>query len=71
VAPPISRLRQVAKALPHAGQYDAPAGFLMAMLRRIPKRTDAVEWGGWRFVVVDVDSHRVDQVLITQQAAAG
>ena len=51
---------------PYAGQYDTLAGFLMVMLRRIPRRTDQVEWGGWRFEVVDVDSHRVDQVLITR-----
>ncbi len=51
---------------PHQGQYDTLAGFLMVMLRRIPKRTDVAEWGGWRFEVVDVDSHRVDQVMITR-----
>lgn len=50
---------------PHAGQYDTLAGFLMVMLRRIPRRTDVVEWEGWSFEVVDVDSHRVDQVMIT------
>ncbi len=49
---------------PQAGTYDTLAGFLMVMLRRIPRRTDVVEWG-WRFEVVDVDSHRVDQVMIT------
>ncbi|WP_368855721.1 transporter associated domain-containing protein [Proteus mirabilis] len=46
------------------------AGFLMVMLRRIPRRTDVVEWEGWRFEVVDVDSHRVDQVMITRGARA-
>ncbi|MCV2355544.1 hemolysin family protein [Paucibacter sp. B2R-40] len=51
---------------PHAGQYDTLAGFLMVMLRRIPKRTDQVVWEGWRFEVVDVDSHRVDQVMIAR-----
>ncbi|MBY0368866.1 MAG: HlyC/CorC family transporter [Proteobacteria bacterium] len=55
---------------PHAGQYDTLAGFLMVMLRRIPRRTDVVEWEGWRFEVVDVDSHRVDQVMITRGARA-
>lgn len=54
---------------PHPGQYDTLAGFLMVMLRRIPKRTDVVEWSGWRFEVVDVDSHRVDQVMIESVAA--
>jgi len=57
-------------SLPHAGQYDTLAGFLMVMLRRIPKRTDHVIWEGWRFEVVDVDSHRVDQVMITRVPAA-
>lgn len=55
---------------PHAGQYDTLAGFLMVMLRRIPKRTDHVQWEGWRFEVMDVDSHRVDQVMITRVSAA-
>lgn len=58
------------EAWPHAGQYDTLAGFLMVMLRRIPKRTDHVQWEGWRFEVMDVDSHRVDQVMITRVSAA-
>lgn len=56
---------------PHAGSYDTLAGFLMSMLRRIPRRTDVVEWDGWRFEVVDVDAYRVDQVMITPVAPAG
>lgn len=55
---------------PQAGQYDTLAGFLMVMLRRIPRRTDRTEWQGWRFEVMDVDSHRVDQVMITRADAA-
>ncbi|MBV8124216.1 MAG: hypothetical protein JO370_09050, partial [Paucibacter sp.] len=31
---------------------------------------DHVYWEGWRFEVMDVDSHRVDQVMITRQAPA-
>ena len=41
----------------------------MVMLRRIPKRTDQVVWEGWCFEVVDVDSHRVDQVMIARVVA--
>ena len=52
--------------LPHQGQYDTVAGFLMVMLRRIPKRTDSVAWGGFKFEVLDVDSYKIDQVLITR-----
>lgn len=57
-------------AMPHPGQYDTLAGFLMVMLRRIPRRTDQVTWSGWCFEVVDVDSHRVDQVMIRRVAPA-
>jgi CBS domain containing-hemolysin-like protein len=63
--------------LPHQEEYDTLAGFLMVMLRRIPRKTDAVEWGGFRFEVMDVDSFKIDQVMVsrlvptaTAQAAA-
>jgi CBS domain containing-hemolysin-like protein len=54
--------------LPQRGQYDTLAGFLMVMLRRIPRRTDCVSWGGYRFEVMDVDSYRIDQVMVTPAA---
>ncbi len=55
--------------LPLQEDYDTLAGFLMVMLRRIPKRTDAVEWGGYRFEVMDVDSYKIDQVMVTRLSA--
>lgn len=58
--------------LPRRGQYDTLAGFLMVMLRRVPRRTDAFAWNGFRFEVMDVDSSRIDQVMVTRvQAPAG
>ncbi len=65
---PIADVQRVLEldALPHADQYDTLAGFLMEMLRRIPKRTDAVIWEGFRFEVMDVDSYRIDQVMVTR-----
>ncbi len=54
--------------LPHADEYETLAGFLMVMLRRVPKRTDCVNWGDYTFEVVDVDNHRVDQVLVSRKA---
>ena len=56
--------------LPQRGQYDTLAGFLMVMLRRVPRRTDCVTWRGHRFEVMDVDSYRIDQVMVTQLADA-
>ncbi|MEO8935349.1 MAG: hemolysin family protein [Burkholderiaceae bacterium] len=58
------------EALPHADQYETLAGFLMVMLRRVPKRTDSVNWAGYKFEVMDVDSHRIDQVMVTRGVAA-
>jgi CBS domain containing-hemolysin-like protein len=55
--------------LPHADEYETLAGFLMVMLRRVPRRTDTVSWGGFTFEVMDVDSHRIDQVMVTRGGA--
>jgi len=52
--------------LPHQSDYETMAGFLMVMLRRIPRRTDSVTWGGYRFEVMDVDSYKIDQVMVTR-----
>ncbi len=54
------------EALPHGEEYETLAGFLMVMLRRVPKRTDTVNWGGYKFEVLDVDSYRIDQVMVTK-----
>ena len=56
-------------SLPHDDEYETLAGFLMFMLRRIPKRTDSVSWGGFRFEVMDVDSYKIDQVMVTRESA--
>ncbi|WP_088958900.1 hemolysin family protein [Variovorax sp. HW608] len=52
--------------LPHREEYETLAGFLMVMLRRVPKRTDSVTWAGYTFEVMDVDSFRIDQVMVTR-----
>jgi len=52
--------------LPHAEDYETLAGFLMVMLRRVPRRTDSVTWGGFKFEVLDVDSYRIDQVMVSR-----
>ncbi|WP_353366021.1 hemolysin family protein [Acidovorax sp. FG27] len=53
-------------SLPHADEYETLAGFLMVMLRRVPRRTDSVNWGGYKFEVLDVDSYRIDQVMVSR-----
>ncbi|MEN9418160.1 MAG: hypothetical protein RI988_1780 [Pseudomonadota bacterium] len=45
------------------GRYNTLAGMIMLLLGRLPRTADHVEWGGWRFEVVDLDGKRVDKVL--------
>ena len=52
--------------LPEEENYETAAGFIMFMLRKIPKRTDYVEFDGFKFEVVDIDHYRIDQLLVTQ-----
>lgn len=54
--------------LPQPEDYETLAGFLMVMLRRVPRRTDRVQWEGYSFEVMDVDSYRIDQVMVTRLA---
>jgi CBS domain containing-hemolysin-like protein len=58
-----------ADTMPQRERYETLAGVHMALLRRVPRRTDCSEWGGFRFEVLDVDGLRVDQVLVTRLVA--
>lgn len=53
-------------ALPDSETYETVAGFMMYMLRKIPKLTDRFEFEGYRFEVIDVEQHRIDQILVTK-----
>jgi putative hemolysin len=50
------------------GRYNTLAGMIMLLLGRLPRTTDTVEWGQWRFEVVDLDGKRVDKVLVSRVA---
>lgn len=52
--------------MPEEETYETMAGFMMYMLRKVPKLTDKVEYDGYRFEVIDVDMNRVDQILVTK-----
>jgi putative hemolysin len=51
------------------GRYNTLAGMVMLLLGRLPRTTDAVDWEGWRFEVVDLDGKRVDKVLVSRADA--
>ncbi|WP_337881645.1 hemolysin family protein [Rheinheimera sp.] len=51
---------------PDEENYETIAGFMMYMLRKIPKRTDFVIYQNYKFEVVDIDSYKIDQLLVTR-----
>ncbi len=53
-------------AFPNQENYETMAGFIMYLLKKIPKRTDYVEYAGYKFEVVDIDNYRVDQLLVSK-----
>lgn len=42
-------------------------GFVMTLLDRVPQAADTLEWEGLNLEVMDMDGHRVDKVLITDE----
>ncbi len=67
-ATPVEDLERVFgfDSLPEDETYETAAGFMMYMLRKIPKLTDKVVYGGYKFEVIDVDMNRIDQILVTK-----
>jgi putative hemolysin len=51
------------------GRYNTLAGMIMLLLGRLPATADSVEWGDWRFEVVDLDGKRIDKVLVERRSA--
>jgi len=51
---------------PDDDQFETIAGFLMYVLRKVPRPTESVDHGGFRFEVLDVDHHRIDQLLVSR-----
>lgn len=51
---------------PNPVGYETLSGFIMYMLRKIPKKTDFVVFDGYKFEVVDIEGHRINQLLVTK-----
>jgi CBS domain containing-hemolysin-like protein len=46
------------------GPYETLAGFLLSRLGHIPVAGESIEDNGWEFTVMEVDRHRIEQVLV-------
>ncbi len=57
------------ESFPDDSNYGTIAGFIMFSLRKVPKLTDAVTHAGYKFEVVDIENHRIDQLLVTRLPA--
>ena len=44
--------------------FDTLAGFILHQLKRIPHSGDKLNWKGFSFEIIDMDSHRIDKVLV-------
>ena len=45
--------------------FETLAGFVLALLGRIPGVGDAAHWEGWTFRVMDMDGRRIDKLQVT------
>ncbi len=48
------------------GIYNTVAGLVMAISGELPAQADVVEFGEWRFEVVDLDGRRIDKLLVSR-----
>jgi len=53
-----------ADALRAMHDFETVAGFVIALLGRMPVVGDTVEWEHYGFEVVDLDGHRIDKILL-------
>ncbi|MDD2877645.1 MAG: hemolysin family protein [Acidiphilium sp.] len=56
--------------LPAQGSYHTLGGFLLALLKRVPRQGDAIAFGGWRFEVLAMNGRRVERVRISRDPTA-
>ncbi|MDG6882657.1 Putative Mg2+ and Co2+ transporter CorB [Phocoenobacter uteri] len=66
----VTPLEDVMRALdiekfPETENYETIGGFMMYMLRKIPKKTDFVLWDKYKFEIIDTDNFKVDQLLVS------
>ena len=51
---------------PEQSHYETVAGFLIYTMKRLPKRAEFINFGGYKFEVVDVEGVKVEQLLVTR-----
>jgi putative hemolysin len=57
--------------LPKERDYETLAGFMLDRFGHIPDVGEALDWGSWRFEVVDLDGRRIDKILAERRETSG
>jgi len=50
------------------GAFRTVAGFVLFEFGKIPKEGDIITWKEYNFEIVDMDSHRIDKVLVSRKS---
>ncbi|OOH89354.1 hypothetical protein BMT54_06695 [Pasteurellaceae bacterium 15-036681] len=66
----ITPLEDVIRALdidefPNQENYETIAGFMMYMLRKVPKKTDFVLYDKYKFEIIDTENFKIDQLMVS------
>ncbi|HBO38478.1 MAG TPA: hypothetical protein DD638_07420, partial [Pasteurellaceae bacterium] len=66
----ITPLEDVMRALdiesfPSSENYETIGGFMMYMLRKIPKKTDFVLYDKYKFEIIDTENFKIDQLMVS------
>ncbi|MFZ7159085.1 hemolysin family protein [Avibacterium gallinarum] len=53
------------ETFPDAENYETIGGFMMYMLRKIPKKTDFVLYDKYKFEIIDTENFKIDQLMVS------
>ncbi len=53
------------EAFPAPENYETIGGFMMYMLRKIPKKTDFVLYDKYKFEIIDTENFKIDQLMVS------
>lgn len=51
--------------LPEESTYETISGFLMYIMKKVPKKAESIEFRNVKFEIVDTDKYRIDEVMVT------
>ena len=62
---------RLALDLPESREYATAAGYVLSVLKRLPKEGEHFSEQGWRFEVIDMDGLKIDKLLVSEISPRG